>query len=107
MLGIKRQEPGGRQSPGSFWYAQSVSLAPRGGRTRGGRLLSVWPLRKSPGLRIDGQGDEHDLFHRRRHCTPVGLSGGGRSLQFGRTSAPIMPHLEQTVCPKADDPKKK
>jgi hypothetical protein len=24
MLGIKRQEPGGRRSPGSFWHAQSV-----------------------------------------------------------------------------------
>ena len=28
----------------------------------------------------------------RRHCALVRLSGGGRSLQFGRTSAPIKPH---------------
>jgi hypothetical protein len=64
MLGIKRQEPGGHQSPGSFGYAQSVSFGPRGGAHARARLLSAWPLRKSPGLIIDGEGDEHDLFHR-------------------------------------------
>jgi hypothetical protein len=32
-----------------------------------------------------------------RHCVPVRLSGFGRSLQFGRTSAPIMPHLVHTA----------
>jgi hypothetical protein len=26
------------------------------------------------------------------HCTPVRLSRGGGSFQFGRASAPIMPH---------------
>jgi hypothetical protein len=31
------------------------------------------------------------------HCTPVRLPGGGPSLQFGRTSAPIMPHRVHTV----------
>jgi hypothetical protein len=40
-------------------------------------------------LRIDGQPHEHNFFHRGRHCVPVRLPGGGRSLQFGRTSAPI------------------
>jgi hypothetical protein len=25
MLGVKRQGPGGRQSPGFFWYARSVA----------------------------------------------------------------------------------
>jgi hypothetical protein len=34
-----------------------------------------------------------------RHCAPVRLPGGGRSLQFGRTSAPITPHLVQTALP--------
>jgi hypothetical protein len=27
-----------------------------------------------------------------RHCTPVRLSRGGCSFQYGRTSAPMMPH---------------
>jgi hypothetical protein len=32
-----------------------------------------------------------------RHCVPVRLSGCGRSLQFGRTSAPIIPHCVHTA----------
>ena len=36
-----------------------------------------------------------DLFH--RHCQPVRLSLCGRSLQLGRTSAPMMPQQVQTM----------
>jgi hypothetical protein len=49
------------------------------------------------GLCVDREAHEHDLFHRGRHCVPVRLPGGGRSLQFGRTSAPIIPHLVHTA----------
>jgi hypothetical protein len=42
--------------------------------------------------------DDHaDDFADHRHCAPVWLRRAGRSLQFGRTSAPIMPHLVQTA----------
>jgi hypothetical protein len=33
----------------------------------------------------------------RRHCTPVRLSRGGCSRQFGRASAPMMPHRVHTM----------
>ena len=49
------------------------------------------------GKNLRGEGDEHELFHCCRHCAPVRLPGGGRSLQFGRTSAPILPHLVHTA----------
>jgi hypothetical protein len=32
-----------------------------------------------------------------RHCTPVRLSRGGCSFQFGRASAPTIPHPAQTI----------
>jgi hypothetical protein len=55
----------------------------------------VWPLRKSPGLIIDGKDDEHDLFH--RHCRPIKFPGGERSFQFGRANAPIIPQPVHTM----------
>jgi hypothetical protein len=32
-----------------------------------------------------------------RHCTPVSVSHGGCSFQFGRASAPKMPHRVHTM----------
>jgi hypothetical protein len=37
------------------------------------------------------------LVGQRRHCAPVRLSRGGRSLQRGRASAPMMPQPVQTM----------
>jgi hypothetical protein len=38
-----------------------------------------------------------DAIYRNRHCALVRDSDRGRSVQSGRTSAPIMPHLVQTA----------
>jgi hypothetical protein len=31
------------------------------------------------------------------HCRPLKLSYGGRSYQFGRTKAPMIPHAVHTI----------
>jgi hypothetical protein len=40
---------------------------------------------------------ETSLFHRCPHCFPVRLSDFGRSSQFGRASAPMIPHEVHTI----------
>jgi len=37
-----------------------------------------------------------ELARRQRHWMPVSVSRGGCSIQFGRASAPMMPHRVQT-----------
>jgi hypothetical protein len=44
----------------------------------------------SAGICVNRQANNHDFFHCFRHCAPVRLSAGGRSLQFGRASAPAI-----------------
>jgi hypothetical protein len=52
-------------------------------RTRGARFRAIL--------------DEQGLTPSYRHCTPVRLSRAGCSRQFGRASAPIIPHRVHTI----------
>jgi hypothetical protein len=92
-----------QQAPRSYraerQHRQNDSLRRRARRgahlSAGGRVVVSYGYATSlDEARAAFRAEYAGLCHRACHfqCRPVRLSGFGRSLQFGRTSAPIMPH---------------
>jgi hypothetical protein len=83
------------------WCSRRLSQGLDAGRqpTQGIRALRAKALAlgrpKQPATFLLGVPPDLSWFH--RHCTPVRLSRGGCSCQFGRASAPMIPQFVQTI----------
>jgi hypothetical protein len=77
------------KSPAALPYRRQIGCQPHNqGCSELSRLLG--PVAASPLDRVA-------VVAQLRHCTPVNVCRGGCFFQFGRTSAPTMPHFVQTM----------